>query len=63
LSFSIDGVHVDPIHADPLSDPEYYQSVNMMFDALEGTREVVDRPPKISSELNFLSSGAELLSS
>jgi len=35
-SFSIDGVHVDAIHADPLSNQEYFQTVTMMCDAIEG---------------------------
>src|ERR1051325_1617188 len=35
-SFTMDGVHVDVLHADPLSDPEYFQSITMMFDAFEG---------------------------
>ncbi|HJQ37444.1 MAG TPA: helix-turn-helix domain-containing protein [Thermoanaerobaculia bacterium] len=35
-SFELDGVQVDVPHPDPLSDPEYYQTLDMMFDAFQG---------------------------
>lgn len=35
-SFEMDGVHVDVPHPDPLSDPEYFQTLDMMFDAFQG---------------------------
>lgn len=35
-TFQMDGVHVDVLHADPLSDPEFFQTMTMMYDAFEG---------------------------
>jgi transcriptional regulator with XRE-family HTH domain len=35
-TFQMDGVHVDVPHLHPLSDSEYFQTLEMMFDAFEG---------------------------
>jgi hypothetical protein len=35
-NFQMDGVHVDVLHADPMSDPEFFQRMTMMSEAFEG---------------------------